>query len=100
MKNSFMQIKTIQYVLIATSLIALMAKNAIDTKYIEHQNEILRIVGYSTLALVSYLRYKYEEGNIQKSKITLVLTGILGGIAIGEVLLVFYPVLKSIISNL
>ena len=94
------QIKTIQYILIAISFIALLVKNIIDKQYVEHQSEILKIIGFGGLSIANFMRAKYEETNPKSKKISLILSGILGSIAVGNALLLFYPILKHSFVNL
>ena len=100
MDNSPSQTKTIQFTLIAISLIALLTKNIIDKQYIEHQNEILKIIGLGGLSIANFLRAKHEEANSKSKRFSLILAGILGSIAIGNTILLFYPILKHFIVNL
>ena len=96
MENSTSQSKIIQYVLIGISFIALFAKNFIDKQYIEHQNEILRIIGWGGLSIANFIRAKHEEVKNSK-RISLILAGILGSIAIGNLIMLIYPMLKNLL---
>ena len=96
MENSTSQSKIIQYVLIGISFIALFAKNFIDKQYIEHQNEILRIIGFGVLSIAYFMRAKYKEADSKGKNVSLILAGILGSISIGNALLLFYPMLKNL----
>ena len=96
MENSTSQSKIIQYVLIGISFIALFAKNFIDKQYFEHQNEILRIIGFGVLSIAYFMQAKYKEADSKSKNILLILAGILGSIAIGNALLLFYPMLKNL----
>jgi hypothetical protein len=97
MKNSTTQSKMIPFALIAISLIALLTKNLIDKQYIEHQNEMLKIIGLGGLSIANFMRAKNEVANSGSKKATLILAGILGAIAIGNLLLLIYPVLKNLL---
>jgi hypothetical protein len=96
MENSATKSKTIQYFLISISFVALFAKNFIDRQYIEHQNEILRIIGFGVLSIAYFMRAKYKEADSKSKNISLILAGILGSIAIGNALSLFYPMLKNL----
>jgi hypothetical protein len=97
MKNSTTQSKMIPFALIAISLVALLTKNLIDKQYIEHQNEMLKIIGLGGLSIANFMRAKNEVANSGSKKATLILAGILGAIAIGNLLLLIYPVLKNLL---
>jgi hypothetical protein len=97
MKNSTTQSKMIPFALIAISLIALLTKNLIDKQYIEHQNEMLKIIGLGGLSIANFMRAKNEVANSGSKKATLILAGILGAIAIGNLLMLIYPVLKNLL---
>jgi hypothetical protein len=97
MDNSPSQTKTIQIALIAISLIALLIKNIIDQQYIEHQNEILKIIGLGGLSIANFIRAKNEVANSGSKKVSLILAGILGAIAIGNLLMLIYPALKNLL---
>ena len=100
MENSTSQSKIIQYVLIGISFIALFAKNFIDKQYIEHQNEILKNIGLGGLSIANFMRAKYEEPDSKSKRFSLILGGILGSVAGGNAILLFYPILKHFIVNL
>ncbi len=95
MENSTSQAKTIQISLIVISFVALLVKNIVDKQYIEHQNEILRIIGWGGLSIANFIRAKHEEAKNSK-RISLILAGILGSIAIGNLIMLLYPMLKNI----
>jgi hypothetical protein len=97
MENSTTQSKTIQFTLIAISLIALLTKNIIDKQYIEHQNEILKIIGLGGLSIANFMRAKHEEPNSKSKRFSLILAGILGAIAIGNLIMLIYPALKNLL---
>lgn len=97
MKSSIIHSKTIHYTLIAISLIALFAKNNIDQQYFQHQKEILKIIGFGGLAIANFIRANYEEANSKSKNFSLILTRILGSIAIGTAILLFYPSLKNLL---
>lgn len=100
MKNSPSQTKAIQFALIAISLIALLTKNVVDQQYVEHQNEILKIIGLGGLSVANFMRAKHEEPNSKSKRFSLILAGILGSIAAGNAILLFYPIVKHFIANL
>jgi hypothetical protein len=97
MKNSTTQSKMITFALIAISLIALLTKNLIDKQYIEHQNEMLKIIGLGGLSIANFIRAKNEVANSGSKKVSLILAGILGAIAIGNLLMLIYPALKNLL---
>jgi hypothetical protein len=97
MENSTTQSKTIQFALIAISLVALLTKNIIDKQYIEHQNEILKIIGLGGLSIANFMRAKHEEPNSKSKRFSLILAGILGAIAIGNLIMLIYPALKNLL---
>jgi hypothetical protein len=97
MENSTTQSKTIQFTLIAISLVALLTKNIIDKQYIEHQNEILKTIGLGGLSIANFMRAKHEEPNSKSKRFSLILAGILGAIAIGNLIMLIYPALKNLL---
>ena len=100
MNKITLQTKAIQYILIAISFFALFAKNIVDKQYIEHQNEILKIIGLGGLSIANFMRAKYEEADSKSKRFSLTLGGILGSIAGGNAILLFYPILKNFFVNL
>lgn len=97
MKSSTTQVKAIQYGFIAVSFIALFSRIFIDTEFIENQKEMLKIIGFGGLAIANFVRFKHEDSNPKSKKFSLLLIGILGSIAIGEAILLFYPALKHLL---
>ena len=100
MNKITLKAKTIQYILIVISFFALFAKNITDKQYIEHQNEILKIIGLGGLSIANFMRAKYEEPDSKSKRFSLILGGILGSVAGGNAILLFYPILKHFIVNL
>lgn len=97
MENSTSQSKNVHYVLVGISLLALLVKNIIDKQYIEHQNEILRIIGLGGLSIANFIRAKHEETNSKSKRFSLILAGILGAIALGNLIILVYPMLKNLL---
>jgi hypothetical protein len=97
-EKSASQTKTIQFALIAISLVALLTKNIVDKQYIEHQNEILKIIGLGGLSIANFMRAKHEEPNSNSKRFSLILAGILGAIAVGNLIMLIYPALKNMIN--